>query len=106
MLLMITGIKPCGIWWKKGMGKAMARVQLRVRDAIAPYEKTIDGVRSMATRQPYIQIYQAIASSDVADFQRKARNWLSYQMCKKGGTHPIIELSPMECQNFSTGHFC
>jgi hypothetical protein len=59
---------------EKGYGHAPAWVQLGVGDASAPQagEKP-DGIRSAATRQHYIQIYQAMKylSLDVADFMEK-----------------------------------
>ncbi len=72
--LTITGSKPCGIcgkraWASTGVGPTRSQ-GCGCCDRL---EKNHDGIRSAATRQHYIQIYQAIKylSLDIADFIEK-----------------------------------
>ena len=72
--LMITGSKPCGICGKRAwasIGVGPTRSQGCV--CCEGWRKTTMGIRSAATRQHYIQIYQAMKylSLDIADFLEK-----------------------------------
>ena len=53
-------------------------------------EKNHDRIRSAATRQHYIQIYQAIKylSLDIAEFIEQGPHMAEPTGCVKGGTHP------------------
>ena len=85
---------------KKGMGKhrrgSNSESGMRL---LRRLEKNHDGIRSAATRQHYIQIYQAIKylSLDIAEFDRErpSNDWAA--SCVKGGTHPKYQ--------YTLGHF-
>src|SRR5256886_1725666 len=77
---------------KKGMGKhrrgSNSESGMRL---LRRLEKSHDGIRSAATRQHYIQIYQAVKylSLDIAQFIEQGPQMTELPSCVKGGTHPL-----------------
>jgi hypothetical protein len=81
---------------KKGMGKhrrgSNSESGMRL---LRRLEKSHDGIRSAATRQHYIQIYQAVKylSLDIAQFIEQGPQMTELPSCVKGGTHPFDSTS-------------